>query len=204
MALSLDFNMVLRTKHLLDRDAHRTNEPPTLFGEPGDQDVLLRLFAEGQAHKPSRLYISQPLRRSGLIALAQSGRSTFLLLAPQHPAYELIHRILEKLCGMTGQPPVLSPPPGCEYTIDTARPLGHRSELYFRVLLHVARFGSRGGNVKASDAGSESDYAARRCAANATRWNLALHRSRTFLYRPGTCRLYRARPRARMHSCCAR
>ena len=112
---------------------------PILFGLPADQRLLIEIYQRGQCWKPTGTYLPAAFVRSGLIALAQSGRSTFMLLAPQHPTYDLLLNVLASMSGVCGQPPTLSPTRGSEYRIDTACPLAHRHPLHFRILLQVAR-----------------------------------------------------------------
>jgi hypothetical protein len=114
-------------------------KPPILFGLPADQRLLIEIYQRGQCWKPSATYLPTAFVRSGLIVLAQSGRQTFMLLAPQHPSYDLLLNVLASMSGTRGEPPKLSPTRGSEYRIDTACPLAHRHPLHFRILLQVAR-----------------------------------------------------------------
>lgn len=112
---------------------------PILFGTQAAQELLVRIFREGQVGKPAGFHITGSLRRSGLIAQARMGRGSVLVLAPGHPARDLLCKVLATLNGAPGCPPRVSPDPAAEYAFDPAKPLGHRSALWFRVVLHIAR-----------------------------------------------------------------
>jgi len=117
----------------------RDLRPPVLFGDSKDQELLLRIFREGQCKSSRRVHVSRGLWRSGLIAEVPSGNGQVLILHSRHPAIHEIRELLGILNGGPGLAPRLTPPPAAEHAVDPTSPLGHRCELAFRVLLHLVR-----------------------------------------------------------------
>ncbi len=62
-----------------------------------------------------------------------------LILHSRHPAIHEIRELLGVLNGGPGLAPRLTPPPAAEHAVDPTRPLGHRCELAFRLLLLLVR-----------------------------------------------------------------
>lgn len=121
------------------RETMRASTVPVLFGDRDDQELLLRIFREGQCEGRRLSHVSSGLRRSGLVAEVLSGNGKVLILHSRHPAIHEIRELLGILNGGPGLAPRLTPPPAAEHAVDPTRPLGHRCDLAFRVLLLLAR-----------------------------------------------------------------
>ncbi len=114
---------------------------PLLFGGSENQDLLVRLFREGQWRKPAAYHVPAALRRSGLIAQVGIGAKASLVLDSRHPTYELFHEVLAQIAGCPASPVLVSPKPRSEHSIDLTRPLGHRSPFAFRVIRYLSTHG---------------------------------------------------------------
>jgi hypothetical protein len=111
---------------------------PILFGTASTQELLVRIFREGDLPKRG-IHVPASVRSSGLIAHGVLGRGIILTLHPRHPMLNQLRDVLQELAGTPAGPSRLVLARNTEYAVDLTRPLGHPCPLAFRLLLQLAR-----------------------------------------------------------------